>query len=253
MERLVQSKALKIVLSCLALLTTLVSPVANAANLRLAVAANFKPVITELAKEFEQQHDIKVLVSSASSGTLYNQISHGAPFDLFLSADAERPARLEQDDLIVPGSREPYAYGRLVLWSTSDSPLNLKALKEHKERLAIANPALAPYGLAAQQTLEKMNLWQGYQGRLVQGANIQQTWQFVASGNVTLGLVAKSQVMDQPESHLLEIPKDDYTPIRQELVLLKRSKQPLAKTFRDFLLSDTSQAYIARHGYRPAK
>ena len=253
MGRVVQSKALRIVLCGLALLTTMLSPIANAAKLRLAVATNFKPVIDELTKEFEQQHDSKVLISSASSGTLYNQISNGALFDLFLSADAERPARLEQDDLIVPGSREPYAYGRLVLWSTSDSPLSLKTLEEYKGRLAIANPALAPYGLAARQTLEKMNLWQGYQGRLVQGANIQQTWQFVASGNVNLGLVAKSQVMDQPESHLLEIPKDYYAPIRQELVLLKQSKQPLAKTFRDFLLSDTSQAYIANHGYRPVK
>ena len=253
MGRPVQSKALRMILCCLPLLMAAASPAVTAATLRVAVAANFKPVIDVLAEEFGQKHDIKVLVSSASSGILYNQISHGAPFDLFLSADDERPARLELNDLIVPGSRETYAYGRLVLWSLSDNHLTLQTLKDYQGRLAIANPALAPYGLAAQQTLEKMNLWQGYQGRLVQGASIQQTWQFVASGNVSLGLVAKAQILDEPENHWLEIPEDYHAPIRQELVLLKQSKQPLAKTFRDFLLSDTSQAYIASQGYRPAK
>ena len=154
MARLVRKK----LLCCLSLLITLVSPLASAATIRVAVAANFKPVLDVLAEQFEQKHNARVLVSSASSGILYNQITHGAPFDLFLSADDELPARLEQDGLIVPGSRQTYAYGRLVLWSHLDNPLTLTTLDKYKGRLAIANPALAPYGLAAQQTLEKMNL-----------------------------------------------------------------------------------------------
>ncbi|WP_222842216.1 molybdate ABC transporter substrate-binding protein [Endozoicomonas montiporae] len=231
----------------------MISPLASASTIRVAVAANFKPVLDVLAEQFEKKHDARVLVSSASSGILYNQISHGAPFDLFLSADDERPAMLEKNGLIVPDSRKTYAYGRLVLWSHRDQPVTLKTLEAYKGRLAIANPALAPYGAAAQQTLEKMNLWQGYQGRLVQGASIQQAWQFVASGNVDLGLVAKAQVLDQPKNRILDIPESYHAPIRQELVLLKQSKEPKARAFMDYLLNDTSQAYIASQGYRPAK
>lgn len=240
-------------LRCLILWLAVLSPAVTAGTLRVAVAANFKPVLDVLAEQFEQKHDTKVLVSSASSGILYNQISHGAPFDLFLSADDERPERLEQDGLIVQGSRVPYAYGRLVLWDTSGRTPELEKLNDYQGRLAIANPALAPYGLAARQTLEQLGLWQGYQRRLVQGASIQQAWQFVASGNVRVGLVAKAQVLDEPAAQRLEIPEHFHDPIRQELVILKRGNQTLAKSFSDYLLSESSQALIKRQGYRPAK
>ena len=237
----------------LALWVTMICPFANAGALRVAVAANFKPVLDVLAEQFEQKHDTKVLVSSASSGILYNQISHGAPFDLFLSADDERPERLEQDGLIVQGSRVPYAYGRLVLWDTSGKTPELKNLSNYQGKLAIANPALAPYGLAAKQTLEQLNLWQRYQRRLVQGASIQQAWQFVASGNIKVGLVAKAQVLDEPATQIMEIPEHFHDPIRQELVVLKRGNQALAQSFKAYLLNERSQAFIETQGYRPVK
>lgn len=222
-------------------------------TLRIAVAANFKPVLEALSPRFEQQTNSKVLISSASSGILYNQINYGAPFDLFLSADQERPERLEQEGLIVEGSRKPYAFGRLVLWNRTRNPVTLKDfdhfLTHYKGRLSIANPALAPYGLAAQQTLKKLNAWQLYQGRLIQGASIQQAWQFVASGNVDMGLVALAQVLNEPAATITKIPDDYYQPIQQEMVILKRSNVKLAQKFETFLLNDSSQLFIKQQGY----
>ena len=243
----------RVILLSLSFVAVLFSSVASASQIRVAVAANFKPVLDELADRFEKKHGTRVLVSSASSGILYNQINHGAPFDLFLSADEERPQRLVNDGLAVADSHEPYAYGRLVLWQPKGHAPDVNTLKTSNHRLAIANPALAPYGMAAQQTLEQLNLWQGYQGRLVQGASIQQAWQFVASGNVGLGLVAKAQVLDQPAETLFELPTAYYEPIRQDMVILKRGNQALAESFRQFVLSDTSQNYIKSQGYFPAQ
>ena len=243
----------RLIRPCLILIIALITLPVSAKELRIAVAANFKPILDQLAQGFEQEYGVRVLISSASSGILYNQILHGAPFDLFLSADNERPERLEQDSLTLPDSRQTYAYGRLVLWSSSDPSVSLADLKSNPGRLAIANPALAPYGKAAQQTLEQLQVWQGYQGRLVQGASIQQAWQFVASANAPYGLVAMAQVLDQPKASLTEIPEHYYQPIRQQMVILKRGNIRLANKFRDFLLSDNSQSFIAKRGYKPAQ
>ena len=122
----------RLICTCLCLVLVITALPSPAASLRIAVAANFKPVLDELADRFEQKYRHRVLVSSASSGILYNQISHGAPFDLFLSADDKRPRRLEQDDQIVPGSRHPYAFGRLVLWGPSLQVANLQTLESYQ-------------------------------------------------------------------------------------------------------------------------
>ena len=228
---------------------------AEAAPLRIAVAANFKPVLDELAQRFEKKTGNRLTVSSASTGVLYNQIINGAPFDVFLSADNERPKLLEDRGLIVPDSRAPYGRGVLVLWNTSDQPVTLDDLKEYKGRVAIANPITAPYGLAAEQTLKKLGAWQNLQKRLVTGNSIQQTWQFVASGNIQLGLVAKAQLTapKYKNAQITRIPQNLYDPIQQELVILKRTRQPkIAQAFVEFVLSEKSQSYIGRQGYQTA-
>ncbi|MGB1270965.1 MAG: molybdate ABC transporter substrate-binding protein [Endozoicomonas sp.] len=224
----------------------------KSSELRVAVAANFKPVLDELVVRYHQTTGQKAVLSSASAGVLYNQIIHGAPFDVFLSADSQRPRMLDEQGLVIADSRTPYAYGQLVLWNRSGQPPGLKALASWKGRLAIANPVTAPYGLAARQVLEKLGLWSTYQGRLIQGNSIQQAWQFVASGNAPIGMVASS-LLDPAafaSNAVTSIPADLYDPIRQELVILKRTDQPQqARQFVGFLLSSKIQEMIAGRGY----
>ncbi len=229
---------------------------ASAAQLKVAVAANFKPTLETLARTFEQETGHHLLISAASSGVLYNQIVYGAPFDVFLSADAERPARLEAQGLTLAGSRQTYALGALVLWrpvlESGDKTLSIDDLTDLKGRLAIANPATAPYGFCAQQVLEHLGLWRSIQPRLVKGASIAQAWQFVASGNAPAGLVAKSQVMDyiNDKSRFYQIPDNLCQPIRQELVILKHTSEPqAARELSDFLLSPAAQQIVEEHGY----
>ncbi len=238
---------------------------ADVPKIRVAVAANFKTVLQSLADQYTRQFVDKekkpnseppeILVSSASSGVLYNQITQGAPFDLFLSADTRRPEMLEKEKRVVEGSRQPYAYGCLVLWTPSaDQPLTINDLKDWKGRLAIANPATAPYGQAAQQVFEKLGLWDTFQPRLVRGSNIQQTWQFVESGAAPTGMVAWSQLVGRQGAKISFIPANLYQPIRQELVVLKQGGETtLAKQFAEFILSENSQKYIESHGYSHLK
>ncbi|MGO0305721.1 molybdate ABC transporter substrate-binding protein [Endozoicomonas acroporae] len=227
-----------------------------AEELKVAVAANFKPSLDVLAKAFEADTGHRLLISSASTGVLYNQITHGAPFDIFLSADSLRPKLLEKKGLTLKGSRHPYALGELVLWSPGFSAkegrtMTLEDLAVYQGRLAIANPATAPYGLAAQQVLEKLGFWSSFRSRLVQGASVQQAWQFVASGNIPAGLVAKAQLVDN-DGHIFSIPATLYDPIQQDLVILKRTRQPgAARAFVAFILSPSAQRTIARQGYFP--
>lgn len=232
----------------------------GAAQLKVAVAANFKPTLATLAEAFEKETGHCLLISGASSGILYNQIIYGAPFDVFLSADVERPAQLEKQGLTLEGSRQPYALGALVLWRPgldrrrNNDALTLNDLTNHQGRLAIANPATAPYGFCAKQVLENLGLWQSIQSRLVKGASIAQAWQFVASGNAPAGLVAKSQVMDHvyDNRRVLQIPDNMYRPIKQELVILKHTKEPeAARELANFLLSPAAQKIIEEHGYNP--
>ncbi len=226
----------------------------QAETVRVAVSANFKPVLKSISERFEKQSGHNVSISTASSGTLYNQITNGAPFDLFLSADSARPEQLEEKGLIKTGSRKPYAYGRLVLWDTTASgnkpPLTIQQLKSWQKRIAIANPRTAPYGAAAKQVLEGLGIWKERRKQRVQGNSIQQAWQFVASGNVQIGLVALSQLTGDTLKQVSYIPDNLYQPIRQEMVILKKSQEKQSvQQFADYLLSGESQTYIAHHGY----
>ena len=220
--------------------------------LRVAVASNFAAPAAELARAFEQRHPgAKVELSVGASGKLYAQIANGAPFDVFLSADVERPQKLEAEGHAVSGSRVHYALGRLVLVGLGmkagvNGPSALE--KADFKHLSIANPRTAPYGVAAQQVLTKLGLWERLEPRLVRGENVTQAYQFVTSGGAELGLVALSLVLTE-KSPRWEVPPALHEPLRQDAVLLARTKHPLADDFMAFLESAAAKTTIRASGY----
>src|SRR6476469_1767167 len=192
----IQSAFRLLVLSLVVMLFPLAQ--AGAGELLVAVAANFVPPFREVAMEFEKATGHNVQVASGSSGNFYTQIKNGAPFDVFFSADNERPKLLEDEGLGVKGSRFTYAIGRLVLWSPDPNLVKGEdTLRSEKfKRLAIANPKTAPYGMAAMQAMQKLGVWESIQPRLVMGEGLGQTMGFIESGNAALGFLALSQVLD---------------------------------------------------------
>ena len=229
---------------------------AAAEEAQLAVAANFAAPAKQLAERFAQRTGHKLAISAGSTGTFYAQISNGAPFDVFLSADEETPRRLEREKLAVTGSAFTYAVGKLVLWSPREGLVDGKGevLRQGAfKRLAIANPKLAPYGAAARQAMEKLGVWSALESRLVQGENIAQTFQFVASGNAELGFVAWSQIVEggaAPRGSHWLVPPALYTLIRQDAVLLVRgADNAAARQFLAFLRDPEARERIRSFGY----
>lgn len=227
-----------------------VNAATNPKPLRIAVAANFAPILEKLLTEFSKKNNIPVQVISGASGSLFLQIMHGAPFDVFLSADTERPSKLEAHQLIVNHSRRTYAIGELALWSSKRIfTLDDLALISPEQRLAIANPDTAPYGKAAKETLLSISLWQGFKQRLVTGINVNQTFQQVRSQSVELGFVANSQLILNNLKGTV-IPSEYHKEIKQQVVILKSSQQKEnAVVFSRFLLSKASQDTIKQYGY----
>ncbi len=223
-----------------------------AGEARIAVASNFTAVAKELAGDFSQRSGHRLKISFGSSGKIYTQIYNGAPFEVFLSADAERPERLEREGLVLAGSRFTYARGRLALWSPSSTDaeqIQQRIEQGDYRRLALANPKLAPYGAAARSYLNSLML-ENVERYSVYGENIAQTYQFVATGNADLGLVALSQLQSQPVHSYWVVPEQSYQPIRQQAVLLKRGQHSdVAKAFIVYLRQSDAQAIIGRHGY----
>jgi molybdate transport system substrate-binding protein len=220
---------------------------------RVAVAANFAAAQEELARRFQANSGIEVETSLGSSGQLYAQIINGAPYDVFLSADVARPDRLEHDGQTVPGTRFTYAVGRLVLyapgWGLTDS-VEMKLRDRPFQHLAIADPRIAPYGVAARQVLERWGLWDGLQTRLVQGESVGQAFQFVDAGAAELGFVALSQVIARREREYWIVPRELHRPLRQDAVLLRTGEPNTgARGFLQFLKSEEGQRIIARFGY----
>lgn len=231
------------------LLTSALPGTAYAETVTIAVAANFTALAEELADLFAEETGHQPVLSSASTGQLYAQISQGAPYEVFLAADDERPRIAIEQGFAVEGTDFTYALGRLALYSpTRDVSAGEAALREPFGKLAIADPAAAPYGAAAIETLAALGLSEASKGRLVTGENISQTLQFVETGNAELGFVAASQVVGR--AHQWLVPVDLHRPIRQDAVLLKAGEtNPAATAFLDFLRSDEAVALIEAAGY----
>jgi len=228
---------------------------AYAGEVSVAVAANFTDAMRDIVPLFEKASGHKVKVSFGSTGKLFAQIEHGAPFQVFLAADSKRPMKAEQQNLAVTGTRFTYAMGKLALWSSkadafADGEAFLK--KGNFNHVAMANPKTAPYGLAAQQVMEQLGVWKSLQGKLVRGDSIAQTFQFTATGNAEVGFVALSQVKawKKNKGSEWEIPQSYYAPIEQQAVLLKKgSDSAAAKAFLDFLKSPEARTVITGYGY----
>lgn len=225
----------------------------EAAEVRVAVAANFAATLHTLAKGFSSETGHRVQVSSGSTGKHYAQIRNGAAFDVFLAADSARPERLEAEGIGIANSRFTYAVGRLVLWVPGQhelDPPDQYLRNADFRRLAIANPRLAPYGLAAEQVLRAWQLWERLQTRLVRGENIAQAFQFVATGNAPAGLVALSSLLagERPAAGSYRaIPPELHQPIEQQALLLRRGEA--AEAFLRYLKGGAAAALIRSAGY----
>jgi molybdate transport system substrate-binding protein len=237
------------------LLLLLNGNLALAATLSVAAASNFSDTLKKIAPAFEQVTGHNLRISAASSGKLYAQIRHGAPYDLFLSADAARPIALEQEGRSLPGSRFTYAVGQLALWApdTTSRDLVQERLKKHQfRRLAMANPKTAPYGIAAMETLKKLGLWTSLANDSARGENIGQTFQFVATGNADIGFVALPQLLQakiDPAQYWI-IPPQHHQPIQQQGVILERSAdKQAAQTFFDFIRGPIAKQILLDSGY----
>lgn len=226
---------------------------AFAAEVKVAVAANFTEPAKEIAARFKTKTGHDANLSFGSSGQFYTQIANGAPFEVFLSADAERPTKAEADGLAVPGSRFTYAVGRLVLYSKTPGLVDAKGavLKSGKfNKLSIADPKTAPYGVAAVETMKKLGLSEALAPKLVQGTSITQAYQFVDTGAAELGFVALSQVVTVKGGSRWLVPTADHTPIDQQAVLLKTgAANPGAGAFLAFLKGAEAKAIIRKYGY----
>lgn len=226
-------------------------------QVQVAVAANFSAPLPAIAKGFEQATGHRLVAAYGATGQLYAQIHNGAPFEVFLAADDSTPAKLESEGLSVAGSRFTYAIGTLALWSAKEGYVDEQGavLKANKfQHLAIANPKTAPYGLAATQVLAKLGLSQVVAPKLVEGQNIAQTIQFVASGNAELGFVALAQVYKDgriTSGSVWRVPAELHEPIHQDALLLNKGKDnPAAKALLDYLRSEQAAAVIRSYGYQ---
>jgi molybdate transport system substrate-binding protein len=240
----------------MALFMMLASHSVLAAEVRVAVAANFTAPMQAIAAEFERATGHRAQLAFGSTGKFYAQIKNGAPFEVLLAADDETPARLEKEGMAVAGSRFTYSIGQLALWSAKPGYVDDKGevLKRGAFRhLAIANPKLAPYGAAAVETLGKLGLLGSVEGKFVQGENIAQTFQFVSTGNAELGFVALSQVFEggKPKrGSAWVVPSALHAPIRQDAVVLAKGKDnPAAAALLTFLKTERARAVIRSYGY----
>ncbi len=236
-------------------LFVILAPATQADEVVAAVAANFAAAMARIEPAFEQASGHQLTVVLGSSGKLVTQIQQGAPFDVLLSADVERPDVLAKSGLGVPASRFTYAIGRLALWSPDPQAIGADGVAYLRagtfRHLAIGNPAVAPYGVAAQQVLEKLGLWQTLQDRIVRGEDIGQVYSMVASGAAEAGFVALSAVIagPTPGSHWA-VPQELYPPLKQDAILVTRARNnPAALALLDYLKSPPARALIAELGY----
>lgn len=229
---------------------------AHADQVSVAVAANFTAPMQKIAAAFEADTGHKAALAFGATGKFYAQIINGAPFQILLAADDTTPAKLEREGKAVAHSRFTYAVGTLVLWSAQPGYIDAQGavLKTGNfKHLAIANPKLAPYGLAATQVMDKLGVTAALTPRLVQGENIAQTYQFIATGNASLGFVALSQVMADGKitsGSAWQVRTNLYDPIRQDAILLEPGKDSAAAAaLLKYLRGDKARAIIQSYGY----
>ncbi len=228
---------------------------AETESVHVAVASNFAWTMRDIISRYENSTGGSVTISLGSSGKLYAQIRHGAPYDAFLSADQTKPQQLERDDLAVEESRFTYAEGKLLLWSRTSEFFSQGTQRFSDldfNRLALANPRLAPYGVAAMEVLQHLGLTDRVKPRLVYGENIAQAFQFVMSGNADAGFIAVAQYRQQDslKGDFWVVPDSMYSPIKQDAVILKRTdKLERTQDFMDFLRTAKIQQLIQDHGY----
>ena len=243
----------------LSLIFLLLPVLAAAEQARVAVAANFAGPARELAEAFAADHPYRIELVAGSSARFFAQVRSGAPFDAFLSADYEKAALLVDQGFAVAESLQVYAVGRLVLWTAaSGKTISAESLStDGQQRLALANPSLAPYGSAASEVIDNLGLSEQLAGRLVMGENISQAYQFVATGNAPLGFVALSQVGNESSIERGSgwlVPAELHAPIRQYAVLLN-TDSIAAGAFLEFLQGPQAKRIISGFGYtlEPAK
>jgi molybdate transport system substrate-binding protein len=229
---------------------------ALAAETQVAVAANFTEPAKEIAQAFKAATGHTATLSFGSSGQFYAQMSHGAPYEVFLSADADRPQAAERDGLGVTGTRFTYAVGRLVLYSKTPGLVDgagavLTGGKFNK--LSIADPAAAPYGVAAVQTMNRLGVYGAVKPKIVMGTSITQAFQFVETGAAELGFVAYSQVINVTGGSRWLVPATDHAPINQQAILLYPGQNnAAAKAFLAYLKGPQAVAVIKKYGYEVA-
>ncbi|MGX1175650.1 molybdate ABC transporter substrate-binding protein [Pseudomonas sp. R151218B TE3479] len=240
------------------LLTTLFTVgTVQAAEVQVAVAANFTAPIQAIAADFEKDTGHKLVTAYGATGQFYTQIKNGAPFEVFLAADDTTPARLESEGDTVKGSRFTYAVGTLALWSAKAGHVDNQGqvLKRNDfQHLSIANPKTAPYGLAATQVLDKLSLTDQVKSKLVEGQNITQAYQFVSTGNAELGFVALSQIYKDGKvtsGSAWIVPAELHDPIKQDAVILSKGRDnPAAVALVDYLKGPKAAAIIQAYGYQ---
>lgn len=235
-----------------AILVSFTAP-ARAGETQVAVAANFTEPAKEIAVAFQKATGHTAVLSYGASGAFYTQLTHGAPFELFLSADAERPQKAEQEGFAVPKTRFTYAIGRIALYSAKPGFVDAKGgvLKRGGfATIAIADPATAPYGAAAVQAMQRLGVYPALAPKIVKGSSIAQTYQFVATGTADMGFVALSQLVNVSGGSRWIVPRALHAPIDQQAVLLKTgAANPAARAFLKFLKSPQALAIIRRYGY----
>ncbi len=237
---------------CCALVMYFIVPSAYAGQVRIAVAANFAGPAEQIVELFEAESGHSVTLSFASTGQIYAQIIQGAPFDVFMAADQTRPAKALREGYAVWGSEFTYAIGRLALYSRD--PYRVRGertlLHGNFDRIAIANPNIAPYGLAAQEVLVSLGMNEKLKPKLVQGNSITQAYQFVASGNVELGFVSLSQIFRHQRGSRWVVPRELHSPLDQSAVLLIPGGDNLAAhEFMAFLKEPPVRTIIEKYGY----
>jgi len=221
----------------------------------VAVAANFAGAAEAISTAFTGATGHSLQITTGATGKLYAQIAAGAPFAVMLSADEQTPARLEVENLAVAGTKFTYALGGLTLWSVDADRIktNPKPALQAADTMfiAIANPELAPYGVAARETLQALGLWDVVQAKIVMGENIGQTFAMVDSGAAQMGFVAASAVAVGPtRGARWDVPQELFTPIRQDAILLKAgADNTAAVAFMDYLASDAAKAIVQSFGY----